>query len=106
MIQHNPKIGDARLVSRIIRDVRCSECDAVTEHWVNKQELALLDCPECGCSDVTAIIGTPKPFYTGMAANGESSSDAMGTAVDKWAKMRAQKQRIEQRNLERHGTYD
>lgn len=91
-------------MSRIIRDIRCNACASVTEHWVNREELATLTCPNCGSSDFKVMIGVPKLAYTDMAANGESSSDAMGTAVDKWAKMREQKQRIEKRNLERHGT--
>lgn len=91
-------------MSRIIRDCRCGSCGAVTEHWVNTEELASLKCPECGDSSMKALIGAPKLWYTDMAANGESSSDSMGTAVDKWAKMREKQQRIEKRNLERHGT--
>lgn len=93
-------------MARIIRDIRCGDCASVIERWISKEELASLTCPTCGSSDMNAMIGAPKLAYTEMAANGESSSDAMGTAVDKWAKMREQKQRIEKRNLERHGTYD
>ena len=93
-------------MARIIRDVRCGACAAVTEHWVNKQELASLSCPECGSSDITPMIGTPHMNYSATVASGESSSDAMQTSIDKWQKMRDQKQRIEKRNLERHGTYE
>ena len=93
-------------MARIIRDIRCRNCDTVTEHWVNKQELASLLCPKCGSPDIKAMIGAPKIDYTSCVANGESSSDSMGTSIDKWQKMRDQKQRIEKRNLERHGTYD
>jgi hypothetical protein len=52
------------------------------------------------------MIGAPHLDVIGMAANGEASSDAMNTAIGKWDKMRRQKMRIEQRNLERHGTED
>jgi hypothetical protein len=52
------------------------------------------------------MIGAPHLGYTAMAANGEASSDAMTSSVDKWVKMRDQKTKIEQRNLERHGTVD
>ena len=93
-------------MSRIIRDFRCGDCDSITEHWVNKQEIASLTCPDCGSPAMNAIIGAPHIDYIGSVANGESSSDAMNTSIDKWQKMRAQKQRIEKRNFERHGTYD
>lgn len=93
-------------MSRIIRDIRCGNCAAVTEHWVNKEELAILTCPECGSPDIKTMIGAPKLDYTSMCANGEASSDGMTGAIDKWDKMRRQKQTIEKRNLERHGTYD
>jgi len=93
-------------VARIIRDVRCCSCDTVTEHWVNREELAALICPECNSPDMKAMIGAPHLNYADMVANGESSSDSMNTSIDKWEKMRRQKQRIEKRNLERHGTYD
>lgn len=90
----------------IIADFRCADCDAVTEHLVKRDEPASPSCPECGSSATRRLIGAPKLAYTQMAANGESSSDAMNTAIDRWVKGREQKKRIEQRNMERHGTYD
>ena len=92
-------------MSRIIRDCQCGHCNAVTEHWVNSEELAVLDCPECGNAEMVALIGSPKIGYTRMATSGDRTSDSL-KAVDKWQKGRAQKQAIEKRNLERHGTYD
>ncbi len=44
--------------------------------------------------------------YTSMVASGESSSDGMTSSIDKWDKMRRQKLKTEQRNLDRHGTTD
>ncbi len=93
-------------MARITRDYRCGGCDTVTEHWVNKEEEATLTCPNCGSPDMTSIIGAPQIDYIGMATDGKNSSDALGTTIDRWQKMREQKQRIEQRNLERHGTHD
>jgi hypothetical protein len=55
---------------------------------------------------MSRLIGAPKLGYTRMAADGTASSDAMTTAVDKWARARHQKWQIEQRNLARHGTED
>jgi hypothetical protein len=52
------------------------------------------------------LIGAPNLGYTQMAANGEASSDAMGTSIDKWVKMRKERKAREQRNMERHGTVD
>ena len=93
-------------MSRVIRDYRCGHCDAVTEHWVNKEELAVLTCPECGNSAMKAMIGTTHFGFTNTVANGEASSDAMTSSIDRWERARKQKQKTEQRNLERHGTYD
>ncbi|MAG24808.1 hypothetical protein CMI47_04440 [Candidatus Pacearchaeota archaeon] len=93
-------------MARIIRDIRCNDCLTVTEHWISKEELASLNCPECGSSDMTVMIGAPHFGITASVANGQASSDGMTTGIDKWEKMRKQKQRIEKRNLERHGTYD
>ena len=93
-------------MARIIRDIRCNSCSTVTEHWVNKEELATLLCPKCRSSDMVAIISAPHLDIIGMATDGKTSSDGLGTTIDKWQKMREQKQRIEKRNLERHGTYD
>ena len=70
------------------------------------EEIAVLPCPACQDSALVRMIGAPKLGYTSMVANGEASSDAMNTSVEKWAKMRDQHAKIEQRNLERHGTVD
>ena len=90
----------------ILSDCECRTCGAISEHWVKPGIPPTEACPQCGNPTLDRLIGMPHLDYTGMAANGESSSDAMGTAVSKWAKMRADKQRIEKRNLERHGTYE
>jgi len=93
-------------MSRIIRDIRCDDCDAVIERWISKEELASLTCPTCDSSNMTTMIGTPHFGFTASVTNGQASSDGMTTSIDRWEKARKQKQRIEQRNLERHGTYD
>lgn len=89
----------------IVSDFECTACGAVTEHLVKRGD-ANPHCPECGSADMTRLIGAPKLGYTRMAADGTASSDAMTTAVDKWARARHQKWQIEQRNLARHGTED
>ena len=78
----------------------------MTELWATKEEVAIHPCPKCHHATLVPIIGAPKINYTMSVANGEASSDAMNTSIDKWQKMRDQKQRIEKRNFERHGTYD
>lgn len=90
----------------ILVDFRCDSCDAVTEHLVTHSDVATPKCPECGSSATRKLIGAPKLAYTAMAADGSQSSDGMTTAIDKWHKGRMQKKALEQRNLERHGTYD
>lgn len=72
----------------------------MAEHWATREEFATLPCPNCGHVGLTRMIGAPKLNYTDMACNGEASSDAMGTAVDKWVKMRDQKARIEKKAYE------
>lgn len=91
---------------RIIRDYRCGDCNAVSEHWASTEELASLVCSRCGSSAITAMISASHLDYTSMVASGESSSDGMTSSIDKWDKMRRQKLTIETRNLERHGTVD
>jgi DNA-directed RNA polymerase subunit RPC12/RpoP len=93
-------------VPRIIRDYRCGNCDAVSEHWASAEELAALRCPDCGSSALVAMIAAAHLNYTSMVASGESSSDGMTSSIDKWDKMRRQKLKTEQRNLDRHGTTD
>lgn len=89
---------------RIIRDYRCTSCDSISEHWVNEAELAALPCPECGETSLKPMIGAPKIATIMIATDGKASSDGMTTSIDKWHRMRAQKAKIEKRNLERHGT--
>ncbi len=91
---------------RIMTDCRCSTCDTVSEHWINLDEIATLPCPVCENPTLVRMIGACHLDVIGMAANGEASSDAMTSSIDKWAKMREQKAKIEKRNIERHGTYD
>lgn len=89
----------------LVFDFECMDCGAIAEHVVKRGE-ANPHCPACGSSRTDRLIGAPKLGYTAMAANGTASSDAMTTAVDKWARARHQKWTIEQRNKERHGTED
>lgn len=90
----------------VLSDCKCRACGTVSEHWVKPGLPPEDECPHCGIPALARLIGAPHLSYTNMVASGESSSDAMGTSIDKWAKMREQKQRIEKRNLERHGTYE
>lgn len=89
-----------------IVDVRCLDCDHVHEALVNAKDEASPSCPECSSTNTVRLIGAPNLSYTRMAASGKSSSDGMTTAIERWHKGRAQKMKIEKRNLERHGTYD
>jgi putative FmdB family regulatory protein len=93
-------------VSRITRDYRCNDCDAVSEHWASAEEIATLECPGCGGSALVAMIGAPMLGFTNSVANGEASSDGMTSSIDRWDRARAQKLKTEKRNLERHGTVD
>lgn len=89
----------------LVLDFQCNDCGAIAEHLV-KQGDAIPECPECGSSSTTRLIGAPKLGYTAMATSGKASSDAMTTSIDRWAKARAQKQKTQERNLARHGTED
>lgn len=87
-------------------DFRCHTCDHVFEDWDTSDRSAKPACPSCGSSDTHRLIATPRMDLARSVANGEASSDGMTTAIDKWDRARRQKMKIEQRNLERHGTYD
>ncbi len=91
---------------KMITNYRCSHCSTVSEIWAKYEELASLKCPECSRTGLTRLISAPHIGIINSVANGESSSDAMTTTIDKWDKMRRQKAKIESRNLERHGTVD
>lgn len=91
---------------KIIRDYRCGTCNAVSEHWASAEEVASLECPSCGSSVLTPMIAAPHFGIIDSIASGVASSDGLTTAIDRWDKMRRQKLKIEQRNLERHGTVD
>lgn len=89
--------------ARILRDYRCTACDAVTEHWGSTEEIASLACPECGNAELVYVIKVaPKLDYTRMATDG-TSSDACNTAISKWDKMRRQKMAIERKLNNFHG---
>lgn len=87
-------------------DFQCNDCDHVFEDWDTSDRSARPDCPKCGAPGATRLISTPRLDYTSMVASGSSSSDAFTTGIDKWAKRREEKIRIEKRNMERHGTVD
>lgn len=90
----------------VLADIRCRACSAVFEAMVKNDGSANPSCPTCGHADTQRLIGTPRLLYARMAADGTASSDAMTTSIDRWQKGREQKMRTEDRNLERHGTYD
>ena len=85
---------------------RCDSCDHRFEDWDTMETSAKVACPSCDSSDVVRLISKPRLDYTGMVANGSASSDGMTTAIDRWERARKEKMKIEQRNLDRHGTYD
>ena len=87
-------------------DFRCRDCGHTFEHLVKPDEAGEPQtCPEC--SKVSAVRQVSLPHFDtiGMATDGKSSSDAMATTIDKWQRMRHQRLKIEERNMERHGTY-
>ena len=87
-------------------DFRCDDCDHRFEDWDTIERSAKPQCPECQSPDTVRLISKLRLDYTAMACSGKSSSDGMTTAIDRWAKRREEKVKIEKRNLERHGTYD
>jgi len=90
----------------ILSDFRCRSCSAVSEHTITHDGAATPKCPECGHPDMTRLIGAPRILYGSIATDGKPSSDGMTTSIDRWQKGRKQKMKLEQRNLDRHGTYD
>ena len=88
-----------------IFDFRCRSCDEVFEAMVTKEETHP-PCPACSSTKSKRLISAPHFDYSKICANGEQSSDAMTTSIERWNRGRAQKMKIEKRNMERHGTYD
>lgn len=86
-------------------DFRCRECDHVFEEWDTSDRDAKPACPACGHAETRRLIAAPRLDHISMATSGKSSSDGMTSSIDKWDKMRRQKMKTEQRNMERHGTY-
>jgi putative FmdB family regulatory protein len=89
-----------------IFDFRCPHCDHVFEDWDTIEKDATPLCPSCDKPGATRLISKLNIDYTGMVASGHSSTDALTTSIDKWAKARSEKLKIEKRNMERHGTVD
>ena len=87
-------------------DFRCIDCSHVFEDWDTIERQASPTCPECQAPNAVRQISAPRLDYTGMVTDGKSSSDGLTTSIDKWAKRRADKVKIEKRNMERHGTVD
>lgn len=87
-----------------IFDFRCTHCDHRFEDWDNSERTSNPSCPSCGTPGAKRLISKPRLDYTGMATNVKSGDEGLTTAVDKWAKARAEQVKIEKRNLERHGT--
>jgi putative FmdB family regulatory protein len=90
----------------IMFDFRCADCGEEFEA-LDKQEPVgePTPCPRCLSTATSRLISTPHFNTIGMATDSKSSSDALNTTIDRWAKMRRQKMTIEKRSLERHGTY-
>lgn len=87
-------------------DFQCSDCSHVFEDWDNMDRTARPPCPECHSPETSRLISKPRLDYTGMVTSGRDSDDGMTTAIDKWAKARSEKKKIEERNLRNHGTED
>ena len=65
-----------------------------------------LPCPECQTPGAERLISKLRLDYTNMAVPLSGNGDSMTTAIDHWAKNRAEKVKIEERNLRNHGTVD
>ena len=87
-------------------DFRCDGCDHRFESWDTMEKSARPPCPTCQSPDTTRLISKPRLDYTGMATNMKSGDEGLTTAVDRWAKAREEKVKIEERNLRNHGTVD
>lgn len=90
----------------ILYNFRCTHCDHVFEDWDTTERSANVECPKCQTPGAKRLISKPRLDYNSMVADGSSSSDGLTTSIERWAKRRADKLKIEQRNMERHGTYD
>jgi len=90
----------------LLFDFECKHCDHVFENWDTSDRTASYPCPECGTPGATRRVSTPRFDYAGMVTSGSGSTDGLSTSIDKWAKARKEKIKIEKRNMERHGTID
>jgi putative FmdB family regulatory protein len=87
-------------------DFECQDCNHVFEDWDTSERTASVSCPSCQSPNTERRVSALRLDYTAMVCNGQSSSDAFTTGIDKWAKRRAEQVKIEKRNMERHGTVD
>ncbi len=87
-------------------DFRCSSCDHRFEEWDTMDTSADVPCPECQTPGAGRLISKLRLDYTNMAVPLSGTGDGTTTAVDRWAKRRAEKVKIEERNLRNHGTVD
>lgn len=90
----------------MIFDFQCTTCDHRFEDWDTSEATTKPDCPDCSSSDTRRLISKLRIDYFGMATDGKMSSDGFTTSVDRWAKSREDQIKIENRNMERHGTID
>lgn len=84
-------------------DFRCNDCEHIFEGWDTIDRTANPQCPTCQGSATVRLISKPRIDYTNMAVP-MSGGDGSAKAIDKWAKRRAEKVKIEERNLRNHGT--
>jgi putative FmdB family regulatory protein len=87
-------------------DFRCSNCDHRFEDWDTSEASADVSCPKCDTPGAVRLISALRLDYLNMAVPLDGSDSGLTTAIDKWAKRREEKVKIEKRNLDRHGTYD
>ena len=80
---------------RKIHDFRCTECEAVTEHFIYQDERVM----SCTCGgEAKRLISAPKQSLNHMWLQRMESGD-------RWAKIRATEQAKQQRSMDEHGTH-
>jgi predicted nucleic acid-binding Zn ribbon protein len=76
-------------------DYECPECGDIQEHMIRGDEVP--NCDLC-CVSMRRLPAAPRLDYNGFWLAGMESGD-------RWNKVRRSRQKLEERSLERHGTY-
>lgn len=85
-------------MARILYDFECSTCRHEFEEFKDTNSDALIACPRCGWDNTTKLIsGTRIDPKLGVDAN------SFSTMGDRWARIREQRQKIENKKVRDHG---